>query len=545
MKALRKILKHIIALLIISIVINISEGHPKNVLMIVADDLGWNDVSWHNPEVIMPNLARLASEGLIMENNYVLPTCSPSRSALLTGYYPIHTGLQYIPLSSTEPVGLPTKFRLLPEYLKGLGYSTHMAGKWHLGFCAQEYLPTSRGFDSYRGLWLGRGDHEKHSGAGMLEDGTSANGYDFHYDEAIDRSVVDIDTSQIIADTFIAMLDDRVNIESLDLITTNESQKNMASYQDSNPFFFYAAFQDVHSPLQVQEDYESLYSNIQDPARRKLLGMVTRLDTMVGRMVDHLKQLTYTVEGNMRSVLEDTIIIFTSDNGGQSDGIGYAGSSNIPLSGRKGDLLEGGCRVPGFIFNSGRTGVTSELFHMTDWLPSVYAGFAEGDIKDLPNDLDGMNQVNLLTLSDGVSNRDEVLYDIANFESTNFTLVQPEYPENPVFSGCFGAALRYGAYKLILGCSTLIGCSRNFNSTMGGNMSIESVLLYNLEEDPAETNDLANDPTYYAIKEDLAERIQFHYNTAVSPLVFKNTPEGFPKDGEFVTGWCEPIVNSF
>jgi len=498
-----------------------------NILMIVADDLGWNDVSWHNPEVIMPNLDKLAREGLILENNYVQPTCGPSRSALMTGYYPIHVGAQFMPIATCEPVGLPTKFKLLPQYLKEYGYSTHLAGKWHLGHCAPEYQPTNRGFDTFKGLWLGVGDHNLHGWGAAVANEAPVPGYDFHQDEEIDMAVRNIDTSEVISARFSEMLAER-----------NSSQ----------PFFFEAAFQDVHTPLQVQEEYADLYPNIEDPQRKLLLGMASRLDTHVGKMVSQLQQSTYlTKDGVTKSLLEDTLIIFTSDNGGMSEGLGYAGGSNYPLRGRKGDVLEGGTRVPGFVYNFGRTGTSDGFIHITDWLPTLVKGVAGGSEADLPADMDGLNQIELLTQPEGQSVRDEILYDILNMEDFNYTfyLPQPNWPANLVLDGAFGGALRYQNYKIILGCSTLIGCSSSYNESFGGSQSNDRVLLYNLDEDEAEMIDLSTDPQYEDILQDLRERLMFHLESAAPPLHFPNTPDGLPQLGKFVTDWCEPIEDPY
>ena len=514
---------------------------PPNILMIVADDLGWNDVSWHNPEVIMPTLDKLARKGLILENNYVQPTCSPSRSALLTGYYPIHTGMQFFPLQPTAPVGLPIKFKLLPEYLKDLGYSTHLAGKWHLGFCSPDYQPTNRGFDSYRGLWLGEGNHYQHEGLGFDVDATQSIGYDFHINEDIDLSVIGTDTSEIIADTFSTMLSERVGLQKQSKLGYTGGPINMTSYNTSKPFFFQASFQDVHSPLQVQAEYEAMYPNVIDPARRKLLGMVSRLDDTVGRMIQDLERFSYTKGGKSRSMLEDTAIIFTSDNGGMAWGLGYAGGSNHPLRGRKGDTLEGGCRVPGFVYNFGRSGVTDQLIHISDWLPTIYSGLAGGNKADLPEDLDGINQIEHLTQAGGVSLRDEILYDIINFETTNYTLILFPGLEFSL-GGSFGAALRYKDYKIIMGCSSMLGCDRDINAIQGGN---ERIQLYNLVTDPGETTDLSNDHFYLDILNHLKERIMIYLDGAAPPLQLPNVSNGMPQQGQFVTGWCEPIYDPF
>ena len=105
---------------------------PPNILVMLAGDLGYNDISWNNLEIMSPNLDKLARDGIILENHYT-GVCSASRAALLTGYHPIHTGIQHGPLENQEPRGLYTNFTLMSEYFSHIGYCTHLVGKWHLG----------------------------------------------------------------------------------------------------------------------------------------------------------------------------------------------------------------------------------------------------------------------------------------------------------------------------------------------------------------------------------------------------------------------------
>lgn len=116
-------------------------------------------MGYHNNKVITPNIDRLAREGVILENHYAQPVCTPSRAALLTGMYPYHIGSQNGIIKRDQPTGLTLNYTLLPQELKAYGYDTHMVGKWHLGYCKREFLPTQRGFDTFYGFWKGFEDY--------------------------------------------------------------------------------------------------------------------------------------------------------------------------------------------------------------------------------------------------------------------------------------------------------------------------------------------------------------------------------------------------
>ncbi|CAN7940987.1 unnamed protein product, partial [Ixodes hexagonus] len=136
---------------------------PPNIIFILADDLGWADVSFRgDPQIPTPNLDVLASQGIILNNYYVQHLCAPSRGALMSGLYPIHTGLQHLVQVPAEPWGLSPNFTILPEYLRDLGYVNHIIGKWHLGYYKESYTPTRRGFDSFYGYYNGGEDYYNH-----------------------------------------------------------------------------------------------------------------------------------------------------------------------------------------------------------------------------------------------------------------------------------------------------------------------------------------------------------------------------------------------
>ncbi|XP_065206161.1 arylsulfatase B-like isoform X2 [Planococcus citri] len=338
----------------------------KHVVLIVADDLGWNDISFHGSnQIVTPNIDILAYSGIILQNYYVMPVCTPSRSALMTGIHPIHTGMQEGVIHNGQPFGLPLNLKILPEYLKEYGYKTRAVGKWHLGFHEKVYTPTYRGFDSHFGYWGGKDDYYTHKNGIGIYDGL---------DLRRNMNVTWNYTGQYSTDIFTQ--------ESVDIIN---------SHNTSEPLFLYLAHQAVHTgnhkhPLQAPSEIVQKFKYIKNEQRRILAAMIWKLDESVGKVVQALAS---------RNILNDTIIIFTSDNGGPVVGMEGSHASNWPLRGAKTTFWEGGVRGASFVWSADlpHSKVSHTLMHIQDWLPTII-GAIDGNIVNnstLLKELDGHN----------------------------------------------------------------------------------------------------------------------------------------------------------
>ncbi|GFR69295.1 arylsulfatase I [Elysia marginata] len=244
-----------------------------------ADISGWNDVGWHNPQMLTPNIDLLAHKGVKLESSYVQPTCTPSRNSFLTGMFPFHTELQRA-MDASTPTFLPTKYPTIAEKLKQQGYATHMVGKWHLGFCNEKYTPMRRGFDSFLGFYMGSQDYYTHVRAGTLEESVSGStqfssfghnlmnsffrmhtrglmhGIDFRFNTTIWRNTEGIYSTHAFADRAIKVIE---------------------RHDPDVPLFLYLPFSAPHSPLQVPRKYEQLYSHIISDQRKTYSGMLLNI----------------------------------------------------------------------------------------------------------------------------------------------------------------------------------------------------------------------------------------------------------------------------
>lgn len=285
------------------------DANLPNIVLILADDLGYGDLSCYGaPDIRTPHIDRLAADGVRLTDFHTNgPICTPSRVALLTGRYQQRTGLTTgIKYYDNDKLGLNLDERLLPEFLKQQGYATGIIGKWHLGRGkGLEYFPTRRGFDSFFGHPGGAMDYWTHK--------------DQSGEEVLYRDLKKVQDEGYATNLF------------------GEEAVRFVQRHTGRPFFLYLAFNAPHTPMQTPdrpfEPIEKLMKPLDIPdARQRFVKMVERMDRKIGDLLEALDQ---------QGLRENTLVIFTSDNGGPQ----YCGR-NLPLNGHKVALLEGGHRVP-------------------------------------------------------------------------------------------------------------------------------------------------------------------------------------------------------
>lgn len=272
-----------------------------NVVFIMADDLGWNDVGYHGSEIKTPNIDALVTQGVELDRYYAFPLCSPTRVALMTGRSPIRQGVDS-PIGPNG--GLPLDEHLLPETMRAAGYQTFMAGKWHLGIERIASHPYRRGFDRSYGHLGAAVDYFAHNWLG---------GLDWHRNGEVLREE--------------GYSTELITAEALDQIKTRDKSK---------PMFLYVCFNAPHTPLQATPVYLERYPDIENPNRKVFAAMVSAMDDGVGQILAAI---------DAEGISDDTLVVWVSDNGGSL----RAGASNEPLRGGKSSAFEGGIRVPGVV----------------------------------------------------------------------------------------------------------------------------------------------------------------------------------------------------
>ena len=401
-----------------------------NIVFLLIDDLGYADCGFNGgKEIKTPNIDRLAKSGTIIDSHYVQPVCSPTRSTLLTGRYPTHTGV-YTIVSPGAAWGLPLAERTLADALRSAGYRTALTGKWHLGEFEKAYQPNARGFDHQYGHFFGMLDYYTHERMNKLDwyrngEPLKEEGYTTH-------------------------------------LITKEACKVIESGDKSKPLFLYLPFNGVHSPFQVPDSYLKPYGALKGN-RQKLAGMLAAVDEAIGKIEESLKKA---------GMLENTLIVFSSDNGGPPPG------DNTPFRDYKGTIFEGGTRAAAFATWPGHIPADKHVtqpMHMVDWYPTLIK-LAGGSLEQkLP--LDGLDIWPMLTK--GTASPHDAILSVST-------------------QGPARAAVRMGDWKLMVSGNADAdtgeddGAKKPKKKGKAAAGKYEPVALYNLADDPSESKNLAD-----------------------------------------------------
>lgn len=287
-----------------------ADDRPKrpNVLVIVADDLGYADLGFQGgKDVPTPHIDSIAAGGVRLTNGYVSgPYCSPTRAGLLTGRYQQRFGHEFNPGGEgggegSKGIGLPLTETTIANRFKDVGYATGLVGKWHLG-SGPRFHPQQRGFDEFFGFLGG------------------AHTYFDKAEASVMRGTTKISEPEYLTDAF--------GREAAAFIERHKQE----------PFLLYLAFNAVHTPMEANKERLARFESIEAKQRRTYAGMLSAMDDAVGRVLKTLRD---------SKLDENTLIFFISDNGGPTmQGTTVNASSNAPLRGSKRTTLEGGIHVP-------------------------------------------------------------------------------------------------------------------------------------------------------------------------------------------------------
>jgi len=480
---------------------------PPHIIQIIADDFGWADVGFHRKtdptnEVQTPSIDQLVSEGIELDRHYVYKYCSPTRSAVLTGRNPIHVNVLNSALGLYNPhdpvsgfSGIPRNMTVIAEKLKSAGYSTHMAGKWHAGMATHDHTPLGRGFDSSLHYFDAANDYWTQYGGGKCQGTPIVDLWN------TDQPAVHLNNSNQCAQN--NQLEDCVYEDS---IFINRVLDVINSHDPSVPLYIYWTPHNNHAPLEVPHSVLKNFQFIDVIARRRYLAMTNNLDTNIGKLVAALKQ---------KGLYDDTLIVFTSDNGGPVYNNGSAGANNFPLRGGKMSNWEGGVRVNafasgGFIPTERRGTVETGYITGWDWYATFcqLAGVDPEDTKAKAAGLPPIDSKDMWPLLSG----------------QNSTSPRTEIPlGDTVGTKAIIGGLIQGPWKILLGNISQNGWTGpifpNSSSTWSSGKNPAHCgtqgCLFNIIQDPTEHVELGDQ--YPDIRKQLLNRIQELTPTVFSP----------------------------
>lgn len=388
-----------------------AEDSRPNIVIIVADDLGWADVGFRGSKIETPSLDQLAQEGMVLDRFYTAPICSPTRAALMTGRDPIRLGVAYSVVLPWDSGGVHGSEHFMPQSFQAAGYQTALMGKWHLGHAQQQFHPNERGFDHFYG--------HLHTEVGFYPPFANLGGKDFQRNgQSIDEQGYE---TYLLAD---------------------ETSQYIKQRDKNRPFFLYIPFLAPHEPLDAPDDLKAKYKDLEDnrPDARspsdefskpsKAAGFKSRVP-LYAAVVDAMDQAIGKVLTTLEEegIADNTIVLFFSDNGA-SRVFTQGGGDNSPLRGGKAETYEGGIRVVSMLrwpeqIPAGQN--LDQLMTVMDVFPTLAA--AAGIKAENKLRFDGLNMWPAIQKKQTVK-RDNLVFfgsEIPRYGSFNFTAFDEEW----------------------------------------------------------------------------------------------------------------------
>ena len=500
------------------------DGCPS-IIMITLDDVGYNDLGYVSSDLpfVSPNLDQLAANGVKLTEYYGQSICTPARTTLMSGKFVHRTGfntqqgrIEIFPISNYS---VPLSHKLLPEYMQGAGYATHVIGKWNIGHCHQDYLPWNRGADTFLGYTGAGVTYDSHRAYGNASYPNPSTGGPTELFDMLDgRSSDDWEPATSMRGAYTTHLFTERAVEHV--------ENHMETESSSRPMFMWLAFHaahddpDAHPPTADLPQYDVLMKMTGDEGlghKRVMAALtLTDLDNSIGSLVATM---------NTTGMLENSVIIVNSDNGGDPCGEHLVGD-NHPLRGSKMTYFQGGLKVPGFIYSPNKAyiphqarGTTYDgLMHHVDWVRTIYEGVVGRSLDDDGYDtstLDSLNHWQAITADpDDPQFADSDVRDNIIFALTNHYMT--------VIKRVGGSDIK--VMKNMFN-SSWFGDAKETNNAMMCNQNMEFDefnFMFNLTSDPMERSNMWDHPEKQDQLNDLVDWAAERYDDEYyhPPLVF-------------------------
>ena len=509
---------------------------PPNIIFLLSDDQGYGSLK----EEVTPFLRGLQTRGVNLERYYSQEACAPTRMALLTGRYPLSIGMPDDELAASKEEGLPLDETTIAEVLQHSGYTTYMFGKWNLGNASPRYVPTARGFDYFLGF---------------------LNGYQFYWSKLIPGEGDTVYRDLSYSDQSCFYMYDATDMEHYSTHLYQDKAVQAIQLHDfyDKSMFLYVAFQAVHNPF--ADNQATFPSGIPDSyVNATVLGRIGELFSGQATLKQYFMAMAImdsAVESifkalEQRGVMDNTYVIFASDNGGCPG----AGGRNYPLRGTKGSLFEGGAHVEAFIYSPLLevlgAGPYPHLFHVTDWFPTLLDMAGVKYKPAVGYHLDGVSHFAALQTPGGEdAPREFLLYNY---------YYDPDDTSKNLWTGK-AAAVRNARYKLIhtfdnkwSGAWYTDGEQYDADDdfTQVGGCSVTTAIssgtfthfLFDLDNDPyEETNLYGLSDAYEAVQDELYAKLEeYTANARPGPQVTSNDLEYviWEESYNYVVPWDSP-----